>query len=544
MSERQKQFENDRSGGIGDGAVAEEDDVPPAVKSVETGPRSNVLTSSRKAGPGSGGGDDLLDNAVNALARDHPEFSARESLWAWQRNFLVSLVVMLAIALWIAPGATVAVLFAVLAIPFVFVSGLRVLALWTLIGGAGSTSSLASGAPKYPAIENSDLPSYAILVPLFREAHVVPNLIAALERIDYPRHLLEISLIVESIDAPTREALDQVVLASHMRIVVVPDGQPRTKPRALNYALYTARGEYVVVFDAEDVPEPDQLLRVVARLEANPEWLGCVQARLNVYNPKQSWLTRQFAIEYTGLFDAILPALERIDIPLPLGGTSNHFPRHVLESVGGWDPFNVTEDADLGIRLARAGWRIGVLNTTTWEEAPTDFHNWLGQRTRWLKGWMQTYLVHLREPRRLLRELGLKRFLGLQVLMGALILSCLIHPLFYLTLAWALVVGGEPANPQALGATWFFWIGMFNLFVGYLSAMALGALSVMARNWPSLVLHCLLMPFYWLLISFAAYRALWQLSHSPHFWEKTEHAGGEVWPLSLDEPQETQPHMR
>jgi cellulose synthase/poly-beta-1,6-N-acetylglucosamine synthase-like glycosyltransferase len=308
-----------------------------------------------------------------------------------------------------------------------------------------------------------------------------------------------------------------------MRVVVVPDGAPRTKPRALNFALGQATGDYVVVYDAEDVPDGDQLRRALARLRVSPE-LGCVQARLNVYNAGESWLTRQFAIEYTALFDCLLPALERLRLPVPLGGTSNHFPRKVLEEVGGWDPYNVTEDADLGIRLARGGWRVEVLASTTWEEAPVTLKTWLGQRKRWLKGWMQTYLVHMRQPRRLLRELGGRSFLGLQVLMGGLLLSALVHPWYYVLAALdaaydILAVSGETAAGRLL-----WWLGLFNLVTGYVTGVALGGMATTLRGWRGLATHALLMPAYWLLISYAAYEALWQFVTAPYYWEKTEHS--------------------
>jgi cellulose synthase/poly-beta-1,6-N-acetylglucosamine synthase-like glycosyltransferase len=210
-------------------------------------------------------------------------------------------------------------------------------------------------------------------------------------------------------------------------------------------------------------------------------------------------------------------------LPVPLGGTSNHFPRRVLEEVGGWDPYNVTEDADLGIRLARSGWRVEILHSTTWEEAPETLRTWLGQRKRWLKGWMQTYLVHMREPLRLLDELGLRSFIGLQVLMGGLLLSALVHPWFYalalLDAAYGiLAVAGNSLTGQIL-----WWLGLFNLVTGYATGVALGCLAVWRRGRGSLAAHTLLMPVYWLLISYAAYRALWQLVTAPFYWEKTEH---------------------
>jgi glycosyltransferase XagB len=270
-----------------------------------------------------------------------------------------------------------------MAFPFLCVVMLRSVALWQL------RHPIRTAAPP-AAMTDAPLPLYTVLVPLFREASVVAELLASLRALDYPPDRLEIMLIVERADAETQTALGRANLDAHMRVLVVPDGEPRTKPRAIQYALQWAHGDYVVVYDAEDAPEPDQLRRALAAIAAGGGRIGCLQAQLNIYNSDVTWFTRQFTVEYTALFDCILPALERLQLPVPLGGTSNHFPRAVLESVGGWDPYNVTEDADLGIRLARNGWHVGVLSSTTWEEAPPTFRIWKGQRTRWLKGWMQT----------------------------------------------------------------------------------------------------------------------------------------------------------
>ena len=360
-----------------------------------------------------------------------------------------------------------------------------------------------------------------MLVPLFREAAIVPDLVAALAALDYPRDRLEIFLILESVDHTTQAAVRSTELPAHMSVLVVPDGEPRTKPRALNYALTFATGDYVVVYDAEDLPEPGQLRLAVAALTSTPR-LGCVQARLNIYNSDETWLTRQFTIEYTALFDCLLPTLERLSLPVPLGGTSNHFPRALLEQVGAWDPFNVTEDADLGIRLARRGWLVGVLDSTTWEEAPETFRSWLSQRTRWLKGWMQTYLVHARQPLRAARELGFVRFAGMHILMGGLILSALVHPWFYALLAADGLFGILSAADYALPPV-FWWIGIFNLVSGYVTGVGLGCVAVIRRRRWRLAASALLMPLYWVLISVAAYRALAQLVTAPYRWEKTEH---------------------
>ena len=462
----------------------------------------------------------FLEEAVGGLSTRHPELSAAIGLWAWQRRVLIGAAMLLGCGLMLATEATIIALLALLAFPFLCVVLLRSIALWQL------RSPPPRVAPP-PAAHASDaaLPLYTILVPLFREAVVVPQLVASLRALDYPPERLEVMLIVEEVDRETKAALEAAGLDPHMRIIVVPDGQPRTKPRATQYALQLAMGEYVVVYDAEDAPEPDQLRRALAGLEAGGERLGCLQAQLNIDNSDVSWFTRQFTIEYTALFDCILPALERLRLPVPLGGTSNHFPRRVLDAVGGWDPYNVTEDADLGMRLARQGWHVGVIPSTTWEEAPQTFGVWKGQRTRWLKGWMQTYLVHMRQPRRLWRELGARRFIGFQVLMGGMILSVLVHPWFYLLIAFDLWQGRMLSVPQGVFEQWLLGIGLFNLVAGYVSAIALGTVAAARRGRLGLAAHAVMMPAYWLAISFAAHRALLQLVSAPFYWEKTEHFG-------------------
>jgi cellulose synthase/poly-beta-1,6-N-acetylglucosamine synthase-like glycosyltransferase len=459
-----------------------------------------------------------LRKAVSGLRERSPELSAATPFPTWQKATLAAGAAIVGSGAFVAPEATLVALLAVMAVPFLLVVALRAVSLWHLLARPPPPRDV-SATP----IDEDALPVYSVLVPLLREAAVVPHLIDALFRLDYPQEKLDVFLIAESFDAETRAALGAITLPPHMRVLVVPDGEPRTKPRACQYALQFARGEYVVVYDAEDAPEPDQLRRAVSTLKHAPGRLGCLQAQLNIYNASTSWLTRQFAIEYTALFDCILPTLERLKLPVPLGGTSNHFPRAVLEEVGGWDPYNVTEDADLGIRLARAGWQVGVLSSTTWEEAPPTFAVWIGQRTRWLKGWMQTYLVHMRAPSRLWKELGARRFLGLQVLMGGLILSALVHPWFYVLVAVDLWQGRLLGLPDSVVGRTLLWVGVLNVIAGYVSAMALGAVSTARRGRLGLATHALSMPVYWLGISMGAYRALWQLVFAPYYWEKTEH---------------------
>ena len=244
-------------------------------------------------------------------------------------------------------------------------------------------------------------------------------------------------MLFRSDDSKTVIAARWAISGKHMEIVTVPPADPRTKPKALNFGLQTARGEFVTVYDAEDRPEPLQLRKAVLAMRAAPEELGCLQARLSYFNPNQNLLTRWFTLEYATWFSQFLPGLVMSDAPVPLGGTSNHFRRQVIEDVGGWDPFNVTEDADLGMRLHRLGFRTAILDSVTWEEANSDFINWIKQRSRWYKGYIQTWAVHLRHPLTLYRQLGLRAFLEFNLFVGGTPLLALLNPVFWgMTILW------------------------------------------------------------------------------------------------------------
>jgi glycosyltransferase XagB len=462
----------------------------------------------------------MLRRAILGLRRTSPDLSASRPPALWQ---IVAIMVMVGVfvgAMLITPGHAVAVLMVLLLMPFLGVVTVRSAALAML----WRPRETAAAQPLRAATATPDdqLPVYSVLVPLFDEPAVVRDLVKALTALDYPTSKVDVTLILEEVDLTTKLALLALPLPHNFRLVVVPDGLPRTKPKALNYAMQMARGDYVVVYDAEDRPEPDQLRKAVAVFRDGPVDLACVQAKLNLYNPRDSWLSRQFTVEYSALFDAILPALAWLRLPVPLGGTSNHFPRALLDAIGGWDPFNVTEDADLGIRLARLGYSTAIVDSTTWEEAPVTWRQWLPQRTRWLKGWYQTYLVHNRRPRQLLRDLGWYKLLGFHMFLGGVILSTLIHPLFYLLLLLHMLGGDMFALPVLVQAPMIWVASMLTLGLGYGSAIAVGVIAGRRRG-HGLGRAALFMPLYWLLVSVAAYRALWQLWRDPFLWEKTRH---------------------
>lgn len=461
-----------------------------------------------------------LDHAVNGLRRTQPGLSAAQSITPAQRRFMVILSVA-ALALWAAaPAVAGGMVFSLLALAFAIVTLIRIMALWHL-----SFSRTAPQTKEMPSAPACDLPRYTLLVPLYREAEVAAGLVKAIRAIDYPTEQLEIIFITEADDDDTRAALTAAGLGRHMHVVTVPDGAPRTKPRALNYGLTFARGEYVGIYDAEDVPDPGQLRAAVAAFRcAGPE-IACVQARLSIYNPGRNFLTRQFTLEYAALFDGILPCLDKLGLPLPLGGTSNHFRRRDLERAGAWDPFNVTEDADLGVRLARLHNRVAMLDSVTWEEAPDTFPVWFAQRTRWIKGWIQTYLVHMRYPVRLWRELGPWKFFGFQLIFGGLVLSALVHPWFYAVLLMELSAGTFAKWPADGFEAVLWWTCCFNVAASYASSVALVAMAVARRGGRLLVRSALGLPFYWLAISVASYKALAEIITRPHYWAKTPHRG-------------------
>ncbi len=456
--------------------------------------------------------------AVEGLSARYPDQSARAKLAAWQ---LVSLGLAggawaAALLLW--PVAAIRVVSLGLALIFVPVIALRLIAARDLLFGLHRGADRAG-----PRIPDAELPVYTVLVPLYREANVLASLAQVLARLDYPAPKLDIKLILEEVDAETIRAARALDLPGNVEIVLVPDLVPRTKPKALNYALPLARGDYLVIYDAEDRPERDQLRRALAAFRDGPPNLACVQAALNIYNASDSWLTRQFALEYCTLFDGLLPVLDRLDLPIPLGGTSNHFRVAALKWLMAWDPFNVTEDADLGMRLARHSYRCKALASTTYEEAPGRLMPWLRQRTRWLKGFVQTWLVHMRSPATLWREMGARGFCTLQIVIGGTVLSALVHPWFYVLAGFDLARATFLDRPGSL-LGWPFWlIAWFDLITGYLASMAVGLLAARRRGDRDLLPQVLLMPLYWLLISAAAYRALWQFVTARFEWEKTEH---------------------
>ncbi len=374
------------------------------------------------------------------------------------------------------------------------------------------------------ALADADWPRYTILCPLYRETEVVSQFVKAMQALDYPVNNLQILFLTEENDPATREAIQALHLPPHFEIVTVPDGQPRTKPRACNYGLLRTTGDYVVIYDAEDVPEPLQLKKAVLAFAMQGEKTACIQAKLNFYNPEQNLLTRWFTAEYSAWFDLTLPGLQRLNVPLPLGGTSNHFRTELLRTVGAWDAFNVTEDCDLGLRLGHYDLKTVVMDSTTYEEANSNFKNWLRQRSRWIKGYMQTYLVHMRSPLEYFRPGGLRQFLSLQLFIGGKAAILLVNPLMWLLVSVYIVFNGFVGNAyHTLYPTAILYMGSLCLIFGNFVYTYTHLIGCMKREQHKLIKWTLLIPVYWIMGSIAAYIALYQLIFMPHYWEKTLH---------------------
>ncbi|RMG29901.1 MAG: glycosyltransferase, partial [Gammaproteobacteria bacterium] len=463
--------------------------------------------------------DDYLSQAaVTRLAERQPQHSAR-TVFTGAQLLGIHLLLTLglaALALW--PREALVGLNLAVALFLLVNFGLRLLFVW--VGGDERVDVKVRDA-EVAALDEASLPTYTVLVPMYREPEVLPHITRALRALDYPLSRLDIKLILEEDDEATIRRAKELGLEGIFEIVRVPRSHPRTKPKACNYALNFARGEFVTIYDAEDRPEPDQLKKAVLAFRKAPRNTAVIQARLNYFNATENWLTRMFTLEYSLWFDFYLPALEALGIPIPLGGTSNHFRMHVLREVDAWDPYNVTEDADLGVRFTQLGYRVGVVNSTTYEEANKRLGNWIRQRSRWIKGYMQTYLVHMRRPLHLYRTLGHVGFWGFQFFIGGAVLSNLIAPWLFAVYGLWLATGThllDPVFPPLV-----LYISLFNLLLGNGLYVYLSMLSVFKRHLYRLIPYALTMPAYWLLMSIAAYKALWQLIHDPFYWEKTEH---------------------
>ena len=459
---------------------------------------------------------ELKTKAVSSVpapesCRNWGQNGTRRGIWA----MLIGLL--LGAALFLAPHWTMTLIFLWCLFTLVLTVGLKCAAL---------ASQLQDYRPALAPLQTGEispfrLPRVSVMVPLFHETEIASALIKRLERLTYPKSMLEVVLVLEAQDEMTQQTIARTALPDWISVITVPDdGRVTTKPRALNYALNFCQGSIIGVWDAEDAPEPDQIEKVVMRFAQAPKEVACLQGMLDYYNPRMNWIARCFTIEYASWWRVVMPGMARLGLVLPLGGTTLFFKRDVLEKLGAWDAYNVTEDADLGVRLARHGYRTELLETVTYEEANCRPWRWVRQRSRWLKGFLITYLVHMRQPRKLVRELGWGRVLGLQIIFLATFTQFAAAP--WLWSIWLVSFGLSHPLSVTLGSG--FLVGLSVFFIACeLLHLVIHLRAVWAPERRHLLLWTLTMPIYFLLGALAAYKALYELISQPFYWDKTQH---------------------
>jgi hypothetical protein len=462
--------------------------------------------------------EEILGEAVSGLFYRRPEESATRVFTPWQVAFGFGCASFF--LYWMARDLLSTLAFLMGAVNVFYLVTVLFKFLLSMVGAKYEREGLVSDE-EVAALKEEELPVYTILLPVFKEPEVLPKLVEALKKLDYPQEKLDILLLLEEVDEVTREAAKKSRPPANFRFINIPKSHPQTKPKACNYGLVFARGEYLTIYDAEDIPEPDQLKKAVAAFKKYPPDYICFQAALNYFNRDENFLTKMFTLEYSYWYDYMLTGLDRLGLPLPLGGTSNHFRLDKLRELGGWDPFNVTEDADLGIRAYGRGYRVGVLNSTTYEEANKAVKSWISQRSRWQKGYAQTFLVHTRNPFRFLRAVGLKGFFTLQVFIGGSVFGNFVAPFLWTLFIYWVLTRTTAVDPLFPGAV--LYIGIFNLLMGNFLGVYLSMLAVFKRKYYHLTVYALANPLYWWLGSVASWKAVWQLFTRPFYWEKTAH---------------------
>jgi glycosyltransferase XagB len=482
-------------------------------------------------------GETYLDKAVFGIYDSDRESCAIETFTKYQLIFLGILFLLGFTFFFFFPIGT-AIVFNLILNLLLFIS-ISFKFLLTLYGSKFEVAKKIT-PQELATVTNEELPFYTILLPVFKESEVIHKLVYNLKNLDYPLEKLDIKLLIESDDEMTYNAVKNMNFPCVFEPIIIPYAQPKTKPKACNYGLYFSKGKYLTIYDAEDIPDNNQLKLVYALFKKLSDEYVVVQCALNYFNKKENLLTRLFTLEYSYWFDYMLPGLDNLDVPIPLGGTSNHFRFDKLMELGGWDGFNVTEDADLGLRAYAKSYKVTVLDSTTLEEANNDFFNWIRQRSRWIKGYMQTYLVHMRNPLLLLRKVGLKGFLGFQFFIGGTFFTFLVYPVLLLFLLFILFLYSEILDVlvfwndaaismqiieqvQLFFPNWLIIISIFNFVVGNLMMIYVNMIAVFRRKAYSLMLFALSNPLYWLMHSISAYKGLVQLITKPFYWEKTNH---------------------
>lgn len=460
--------------------------------------------------------EDLTYKAINDIKENMPQFSASVVCTKKQLVFIFFWVVTFSLLLYAESFyliKTVLFILSLLLLTFVIFK-------FILFCKGMQICDLKKNTPEKKILIN-EFPIYTVLIPLFKEQEVLKNLVEALKDLEYPHSKLDIKLLFEEEDTNTIAFARSLNLPDYFEFIVVPKSFPQSKPKALNYGLQLARGYYLVIYDAEDKPESDQLLKAIKQFDSLPDSYVCLQAKLNFFNVHENWLSKMFTFDYSLWFDFFLPALEHFDFVIPLGGTSNHFKVSALKELSGWDPYNVTEDADLGMRISMMNCDIGLIHSTTFEEANINVISWIKQRSRWLKGYMQTWFVYMRTPIKLIKEIGFKKFLSFQLFIGGTVLTCLLNPILIVTFAISAFSNSTIFSDIFSGMT---------LVVAFISFMLGNGLTIYAalfsshhREITNMTFLGLSFPFYGFLQTIAGMKALFEFIYKPFYWHKTPH---------------------
>ncbi|AZG47954.1 glycosyltransferase [Gordonia insulae] len=458
-----------------------------------------------------------LHDAVEGLREQQPLMSASVAFTRGQKLIGFGLIAVIAVAFVLAPVGTAATLISTMTVVYIMSLVDRVLIFRRgLVNGA-----IVVGDDEARSIPDVDLPTYTVLVPAYNEPEVVGDLVANLEALEYPVEKIQVLLLLEADDDVTIAAAQTVSHHAWVTVVLVPPAQPRTKPKACNYGLHFATGDIVTIYDAEDKPDPLQLRRVAKAFADLDDDVVCVQGKLSFHNATDNMLTAWFTADYGIWFGYLLPGIMASRSPIPLGGTSNHFRRTVLDEIGAWDPFNVTEDADLGVRIAANGFRTAVIDSVTLEEANVDGINWVRQRSRWYKGYMQTWLVHMRQFRRLWRILGPVQIYRFTLLLAGTPFIACVNMIFWLILVvW---ITGQPAVIADLFPGPIYYLALISLIFGNGAAIYMNLIAIREDDRSELFWPALAVPLYWVMMSVAAIKGMWQLILNPSYWEKTFH---------------------
>ena len=481
-------------------------------------------------------------NAMLDLYNRTPDQSAYRVLYPKQKYFIIALIVALSVSAIISSAITFMALFAIISVGYFVINPIKIYISLRGFKGARPPTRITQGEMLWT--QDEDLPVYTVLIPVFREASVLAQNMRNMYRLNYPKDKLDIKILMEEKDGETineakllglfgspKKMVDGIPSNEYPHFlklfdpVIIPSAKVTTKPRACNYGLLRAKGELCVIYDAEDNPDPDQLKKAAIVFLRSDENVVCLQSKLNFYNANENMLTKWFSIEYANWYEFYLQGLDWIEAPIPLGGTSNHFRKKGLDELGRWDPYNVTEDADLGIRLARQKLKTQMIDTYTYEEATVSVKSWIIQRSRWYKGHLQTYLVHMRNPRKLFKDLGAKKFLKFQLTFGTSVFIPIINPVLWILTAFTLLT---PISLSWLTPGYLQAICLFNLVVGNISYLAIYVVACLKLKKYRYTLYALLMPLYWVLHSIASWRGLIQLIRNPFYWDKTSHGVSKI----------------